>query len=401
MSFVPEGEDEVLVGRLDTGSYAVFPADGAQLLRRLTEGMPLDEAAAWYEETFEEPVDVEDFVATIRELGFVREAGAEEVSPAAPVRFQRLAHAVFSPVAWLCYLAVLVFWLLAVARHGELRPAPSQIFFVRSLLAVQLVITFGQVPLLLAHEGFHILAGRRLGLPTRLRLSNRLTYIVAETQTNGLMSVERRKRYLPFLAGMVCDGVVLAALGLIAAADRHHDGGFSLTGRVCLALGFTVVMRICWQFQLYLRTDLYYVFATALRCYDLHDASKAVLRNRIWRLLRRPERQVDESRWSEQDRRVGAFYGPFILLGFCVLAAITVFASVPVTVGYLRIATHALGSGRVDAHFWDSLLSLVLNAAQAVALIVLSRQKRREQRRRTTPEPSSVLSPSPTAPMEG
>ncbi|WP_431676277.1 hypothetical protein [Kitasatospora sp. KL5] len=419
LSFVPEG-DEVLVGRLDTGSYAVFPADGAELLQRLTEGMPLDRAAEWYEETFEEPVDVEDFLDTIRELGFVRETGAEQAAPAAPVRFRRLARAAFSPVAWLCYLAVVALWLLALAGHGDLRPHPSQIFFVKSLLVVQLVITFGQVPLLLAHEGFHILAGRRLGLPTKLRLSNRLTYIVAETETNGLLSVERRKRYLPFLAGMLCDVVVLAVLGLIAEAGRHADGTLSTTGRVCLALGFTVVMRFCWQFQLYLRTDLYYVFATALHCYDLHDAAKAVLRNRIWRLLGRPERQVDENQWTEQDRRVGAFYGPFIVLGFCVLVAITVFASIPVTLEYLRIAARALGSGRIDAHFWDSLLSLVLNAAQVAALIVLARRKRREQRRTavapaTVPAstavaatttasatvPASASVPTPTVPMEG
>lgn len=380
LSFVPEG-DEVVVGRLDTGSYAVFPSDGAALLKRLSEGMALDEAAAWYEETFSEPVDVEDFVDTLRELGFVREDTDEPDAPTAPVRFQRLGRAAFSPVAWVCYLAVVVAWSVAVAAHHDLLPAPSQIFFVKSLLLVQLVITFGQLPLLLAHEGFHIMAGRRLGLPTKLRLSNRLTYIVAETQTNGLMSVDRRKRYLPFVAGMVCDAVVLGTLGLIAEAGRHGDGSFSLLGRLCLALAFTVVMRIAWQFQLYLRTDLYYVFATALGCYDLHDASKALLRNRIWRLLRRPERQVDEGQWTEQDRRVGTFYGPFVLLGFCVLAGITVFASIPVTVSYFRLAGHAIGSGRIDAHFWDSLLSLCLNAAQTGALIVLSRRKRREQRR--------------------
>ncbi|MFG2818605.1 hypothetical protein ACGFX4_04160 [Kitasatospora sp. NPDC048365] len=404
LSFVPEG-DEVLVGRLDTGSYAVFPADGAELLRRIAEGMPLGRAAEWYEETFEEEVDVEDFLDTIRELGFVRDAGAEQAdAPAAPVRFRRLGRAAFSPVAWCCYLAVVALWAVAAAGHGDLRPHPSQIFFVRSLLVVQLVITFGQVPLLLAHEGFHILAGRRLGLPTKLRLSNRLTYIVAETETNGLLSVERRKRYLPFLSGMLCDAVVLAALGLIAQAGRDADGALSTTGRVCLALGFTVVMRICWQFQLYLRTDLYYVFATALGCYDLHDAAKAVLRNRIWRLLGRPERQVDENQWTEQDRRVGTFYGPFIVLGFCVLVGITAFASIPITLDYLRIAAHALGSGRVDAHFWDSLLSLLLNAAQGATLIVLARRKRREQRR---PAPASAQAsasasvPTTTVPMEG
>ncbi|GAA4880014.1 hypothetical protein [Kitasatospora terrestris] len=403
LSFVPEG-DEVLVGRLDTGSYAVFPADGAELLRRIAEGMPPDRAAEWYEETFEEEVDVEDFLDTIRELGFVRDAGAEQAdAPAAPVRFRGLGRAAFSPVAWCCYLAVVALWSVTLAGHDDLRPHPSQIFFVRSLLVVQLVITFGQVPLLLAHEGFHILAGRRLGLPTKLRLSNRLTYIVAETETNGLLSVERRKRYLPFLAGMLCDAVVLAALGLIAQAGRDADGVLSTTGRVCLALGFTVVMRICWQFQLYLRTDLYYVFATALHCYDLHDAAKAVLRNRIWRLLGRPERQVDENQWTEQDRRVGTFYGPFIVLGFCVLVGITAFASIPITLDYLRIAAHALGSGRVDAHFWDSLLSLLLNAAQGATLIVLARRKRREQRRPAGRGSAAapVAAPTPTVPMEG
>ncbi|MFD0526180.1 hypothetical protein ACFQ1I_01250 [Kitasatospora arboriphila] len=375
LSFVPEG-DEVLVGRLDTGSYAVFPADGAELLQRLAEGMPLDRAAEWYEETFEEPVDVEDFLETIRELGFVRETGAEQTTPAAPVRFRRLARAAFSPAAWLCYLAVVALWLRPSPCTATCAPTRRRSSSSSRCWWSNWSSPSGRCRCCSPTRASTSWSAARLGLPTKLRLSNRLTYIVAETETNGLLSVERRKRYLPFLAGMLCDVVVLAVLGLIAEAGRHADGTFSTAGRVCLALGFTVVMRFCWQFQLYLRTDLYYVFATALHCYDLHDAAKAVLKNRIRRLLGRPERQVDESQWTEQDRRVGAFYGPFIVLGFCVLVGITVFASIPVTLEYLRIAASALGSGRIDAHFWDSLLSLVLNAAQAAALIVLARRKR-------------------------
>ncbi|MFE0457879.1 hypothetical protein ACFW1A_01295 [Kitasatospora sp. NPDC058965] len=394
LSYVPEGDD-VVVGRLETGAYAVFPSDGAELLKRLSAGTPPEEAAAWYEETFSEPVDIDDFVATLHELGFVREDAAP-TGPAVRLRFQRLGRAAFSPFAWLCYVVVLAGWVVTLVRHPEVRPAASQIFFTRSLLVVQVVITFGQVPLLLAHEGFHLLAGRRLGLPTKLRLSNRLTYIVAETQINGLMSVPRRRRYLAFLSGVLLDGVVLGILVMVAAANRQADGSLPLSSRVCLALGFTVLMRIIWQFQLYLRTDLYYVFATALKCYDLHDASKAVLWNRIWRLLRRPERQADLSRWTEQDRRVGAFYGPFIVLGFCVLAGITVNVSIPVTVRYFSLAAHSLGAGRFDAHFWDSLLSLSMNVAQTVALIVLARRKRRAAR-----AAAPAAAPSSNSPIEG
>ncbi|MFI9650629.1 hypothetical protein ACIHAA_30720 [Streptomyces sp. NPDC052040] len=382
LSFVPEGDD-VVVGRLDTGSYAVFPSDGAELLKQLAQGMPLSAAADWYESVFDEPVDLDDFVATLEELGFVREGreGEEQPGgvPAPPVRLRRLGRAVFSLPAWGCYLAVLGAWAWTLARHSDLAPHPSQIFFVHSLLVVQLVITFGQVPLLLLHESFHILAGRRLGLPTRLRLSNRLTYIVAETQINGLLSVPRAKRYLPFLAGIVCDGVVLGTFGLVADAARNPDGSFSLVSRVCLALAFTVAVRVLWQFQLYLRTDLYYVAATAWNCYDLHDAAMMLLKNRVRRLTGRPDRVVDEEQWTPRDRRVGNFYGPFIVLGYGALAGITVFVSVPVMREYFGIAWQAITSGHVNAAFWDAAVSLCMNVAQVVALVVLSRRKRREK----------------------
>ncbi|QFZ73402.1 hypothetical protein GFH48_09165 [Streptomyces fagopyri] len=379
LSFVPEG-DEVVVGRLDTGSYAVFPADGAELLQQLMRGMTLGAAADWYEATFEEEADLQDFVTTLRDLGFVSEADrAQPAAPAPEVRLRGLGRAAFSPPAWALYGALVGGWTWAAIARPDLAPHPGQIFFTHSLLAVQLVITLGQVPLLLLHEGFHILAGRRLGLPTRLSVSNRLTYIVAETQINGLLSVPRAKRYLPFFAGMVCDGVVFSVLGLVADLTRNPGGSFSLTGRLCLGLAFTVAVRMLWQLQLYLRTDLYYVAATAWNCYDLHDAGMTLLKNRVWRRTNRPDRIVDEEKWTPRDRRVGTFYGPFIALGYCAFAGITVFVSIPVTVNYARIAGRALGSGGVDAAFWDAVLSLCMNVAQIAALVVLSRRKRRNK----------------------
>jgi hypothetical protein len=377
LSFVSEG-DEVVVGRLDTGSYAVFPTDGAELLRRLSEGMTLNQASTWYAETFGEPVDVEEFASALTELGFVR-LPSEEVRQVKEVRFQRLGHAIFSPFAWVFYALVVVAWAVAVFHHSAVLPHPSQIFFTWSLLLVQAVITFGQIPLLYLHEGFHILAGRRLGLPTRMGVSNRLTYIVFETELNGLMSVPRRARYLPFLAGMTCDVVVFCGLDLIAELTRTADGAFSLAGRICLALAFTVVMRLAWQFQLYLRTDLYYVFASALNCYDLHEASTALLRNRIRRALGRHDRIVDEQQWTEHDRKVGKFYGPFIVLGFLTIILITVFASFPVVREYFTTDLHDLTTGHFGIRFWDAVFSLTFNIAQIVALVVLSRRKRRTQ----------------------
>ncbi|AHH93819.1 hypothetical protein GCM10010174_91270 [Kutzneria viridogrisea] len=383
LSFVPEG-DEVVVGRMGTGSYAVLPADGAALLGRMAEGMAPDHAARWYEDTYGEPVDVEEFLETLDELGFVRHEGEAADSTAGALRWRWLGRALFSPAAWVCFAVLLAAWLVVLAGQPDLLPAPGQIFFTSSVIVVQLVITFGQVPLLFLHEGFHVLAGQRLGLTSQLGMSNRLAYIVFETKLNGVLSVPRAKRYLPFLAGMLCDLLVLACLDLLAAATREADGSLSLAGRLALAMGFTVVMRFAWQFQLFLRTDLYYVFATAFNCYSLHEASKALLRNAFWGLLGRADKLVDESAWTEHDRRVGRWYGPFLVLGVTTALGIAVFASVPVVVEYATTIGGRLVSGRVDAAFWDGAVSLLVNLGQLALLAHLSRRKRRAPIREMT-----------------
>ena len=101
LSFAPEGDD-VVVGRRDIDSYGVFPPDGAALVRELAAGRPLPDAARWYEDTYGEAVDVDAFVDTLIDLEFLR-AADEPVAAAEPVRWQRVARALFSPVAAVLY----------------------------------------------------------------------------------------------------------------------------------------------------------------------------------------------------------------------------------------------------------------------------------------------------------
>lgn len=389
LSFVDEG-DEVLVGRQDTGTYAVLPADGAALLARLADGATPIAAANWYETTYGEPVDLDEFLETLAELGFMRAETTSEPEPAVAVNrsvtmWTRIARAIFSPLSLALLAAVVVWWLVQLTAHHDLLPRPGQVFFVQSLVIVQLAITVFQVPLIFLHEGSHVLAGRRIGLRTTLGVSNRLTNIVFESRMNGVLSVPRRQRYLPFLSGMMCDVVVWACLDLIAQYTRAPDGSFSLPGRLALMLAFTTALRLAWQFQLYLRTDLYYVAATLLNCHDLHDASVTLLRNRLWRRLGRTGRVVNEEQWSERDRRVGRWYGPCIAFGIFVFLVIAVWSSVPILIRYIEIVVNRLGSGQIDAYFWDVLLSLAMNIANIVALVYLARRKRRQAARDRIP----------------
>ena len=245
------------------------------------------------------------------------------------------------------------------------------------MLLVQATLFLSQIPLLFLHEGFHVLAGQRIGLHSKLNVSNRYGYLVFETQTNGLLSVPRKKRYLPFLAGMLLDVTMVGLLVLAADLTRHGDGSLSLLGKACLGVGFSVVLRIAWQFQLYLQTDLYYVFSTALNCHDLHVASMSLLKNRIWRRLGRRDKLVDEDQWTARDRKVGSWYGFLLVFGLLAAIVLTAVGSLPIAISYVQTAYRHLMTGDLNPKFWDAVLSLSINTVELGAVFFLSRRKRR------------------------
>jgi hypothetical protein len=368
LTFVPE-RDDVMVGRPDIDSYAVFPADGAALLRRLQTGEPPTAAAAWYESEYGQPIDIEDFVATLDDLGFVRAGASDDIArPDAPVRFQRLGRAAFSAWAAAGYTAIVIAGVLTLFQHAELRPHPRNLFFSHSLLLVQAALLLGELPGVAWHELFHVLAGRRLGVPSRMRLSHRLYFVVVETSLDGLLGVPRRKRYLPFLAGMLADAVFFSLLTLGAAAA----GTGSWPGRLALALAYITVLRLAWQLYLFLRTDLYYVFSTATGCIDLHGATRAYVRNRFWQLAGRPDRMVDERAWGPRDRAIARWYAPLALLGMAFLTGVVLVGVVPLLHQFAVAAMHGLLGGGFGPRFWDSLVAVLAIAVQAAVLLALT-----------------------------
>jgi hypothetical protein len=376
LSFVPErNEAEVLVGRPDSESFAVFDADDAALLRRMADGMHPEEAATWYQANYGQTVDMPDFLATLTELGFIRQEG-EENTAAGKVRYQRLGKILFSPLSFACLAAVTTCWIIVILRHPQLAPNPRQVFFTNSVLLVQFAVIFLQIPWIGIHEAAHVLAGRRLGLPSRLGISTRLYFVVFETRMNGLLTVPRRKRYLPILAGMAMDIFVISGLGLIAFALIGPGGSEPLAGRILLAMTFPILVRCGYQFLLFLQTDIYFVIATWLGCHDLHAAAKAVIRNRLRRLPGWRGPLVDESQWTERDQRIARWYAPFFLVGGGILIVIGVLVVIPILGRALHLLAQGLRLSPSDGHFWANALFIALNLFQFGLLAVVAVRKR-------------------------
>jgi hypothetical protein len=380
--FVKEKTD-IMVGRLDIDSFALFPSDGVALLQQMQVGLSPEQAATWYEEQYHETIDINDFLETLQDLRFIREDGEAE----APVAFQLsrpiswLAHAVFSPVAWVLYAALFVYCIYNIIRFPILFPNYSNVFFSPSFTIVEMGLFFGQFPGLLFHESFHMLAGRRLGIPSRLSVGRRLYFVVAETILTGLWSVPPRYRYLPFLAGMLADIIWFSALTVIAGMFIGPAGRFTVVGAVCIALAFETVFRFLWQFYFYLRTDLYYVFMNIFGCVDLHHTANRYLRNRILRLIGRTDKMEDEALWNPQDRRLARWYAPFYIFGYMLTITVSLTIGLPITIQFFTgIFDHLIsGYAHLTAPFWDSVVFLALNVVQlAVVAAVLWREHKKK-----------------------
>ena len=380
LTFLDEGED-VTVGRRDADSYCVLPADGAALLRELQRGSTPRDAAQWYANTFGQPVDMADFLEAVHELGFIAATG-EKSTTVGRVRWQCFGTVIFSPVGWLVFAMLLVATAVEMIRHHDLVPQYGNLFFTQYMTVVILTLYFGQFPFLLVHEMCHALAGRRLGLRSRLGIGRRLFFMVVETSMDGLVSVPRRRRYLPILAGMLGDLLVIAVLTLIAAALRQPDGSQPLVGGICLALAFTTLLRFIWQFFFYLETDLYQVVVTVFGCVDLQKTARRTLANRFNRLLGRRGRVIDESTWHPTDRVVARWYSWLLAVGYAFSIGTLVFAVLPAAIHVFGVVLgRVFGTETAGvAGTLDSVVFLLVNVVQfAVVGVVAVRQYRRRR----------------------
>ncbi|MDQ2958180.1 MAG: hypothetical protein M3Y42_14600 [Actinomycetota bacterium] len=371
LTYLEEGE-EVTVGRADIDSYGLFPVDGAALLRYLEQGHTPNEGARWYTAEYGEQVDIVEFLEVLEEFEMIL-ADGEVAATSQTVRWQGLGKAFFSPVAWVGYAALVTAAVIAMSRDHQLIPSYQNLFFTKtSLVILTIGIVFGQLPWILLHELFHALAGRRLGLNSRLRLGRRFYFVVFITTLDGLVAVPRRKRYLPMLAGMLMDVLLIAALTLIAEPLHHSTGAALFIGKLLLSMAMGIVLRFVWQFYFFLRTDLYYTATTVIGCNDLQKVARELMRNRFYQLVGKPEKLVDPETWTPRDRSVAQWYSWLLLIGYAFLGGTLLLVGFPTGIRLTEAVFHRLVSHPTPTNFVDGVAFLILNFGELALAAVLA-----------------------------
>jgi hypothetical protein len=375
--------DEHVLGRPDLGVYVVVPEPGAVLVRALQAGEPLAVATARASRSAGAEVDGEDFLAGLAAAGLLDPAAArrggeirwiEGVGPAT-------ARWLFGPVAWAGYALAAVFVVVVFTVRPDLWPSYEHTWWLPD--PVLSVLTLFPIGLLLSalHEVWHWLAGRALGVPAVFRVSYRGIFLVFETDLTQLVTLPRRRRYGPFLAGMAFDVTVLAAV--LALRLAHRADLIVLPGWLDRMLAAVVLMQlvgVIWQWSaLFLRSDAYAVLANALRCHNLYRATWLTTKHRLWRLSGAETAEL--AGISRHDRQVAGWFGLLYLAGLIALAWLLLSYAIPVTVSMVGWVGHNLGHpSPTTVAFWESVAVVTIVVGQYAVIPLLAWRERRPRR---------------------
>lgn len=396
LTVVPDG-DEYIVARPDLGIYVAIPQPGAIFIEALRDGAPLAAATAQASDAAGEEVDAIDFLTGLREAGLLDSQDDTAAPTAAGKRLgwlervpQGVVEPLFGRVAWTGYVAAALTVAVLLVVRPDLRPIFDDIWFLTDPIWSLIAIFVVSMIISVGHEGWHWLAGRALGVTARFRMSRRGVFLVFETDLSQLVTLPRRARYSPLLAGFAFDVVLLAAVLLMRLGFReeilNHPPAFD---RFLGALVFRQIFVLIWQaFGVAFRTDSYAVLANALECHNLYRATVLTSKYRLWRL---DANEADElAGMSPRDRSVAGWFWLIYIAGTIAMFTVLVKYVVPFVFGTVRWIVPNITSFALDTMvFWQGLVLVLLLLGQFAVIPLIARRERRQSQRRA-PAPANA-----------
>jgi hypothetical protein len=388
LSVLQEG-DEFVVGDPERSVFLAVPEVGVVALRELAAGRTVAEASEAAGRHMGTDVNVLEFAEGLLSTGLVIAVDGRTTSTSAVVEPVRWIDAVrpeharpfFSVYAWIIYAAFAASTVLLFALEPTFWPTFEDAYFYPDPALCIVTVTLLGMTFAACHELCHWLAARAAGIAARFNVSRRFFFLVFETDLSQLWTLPRRQRFAPLLAGMAFDTVILAPCLGLRVAWSH--GLLDLPALAVRLLGVVVLLKVvglCFQFLVFMRTDLYAVLVTALGCRNLSRVSRFALKEKFIALPADETHELEEA--HPRDRRAAALYAPLYLVGLA--GALYFFAVyfVPSTVVlggwmFLSLSGAPVGSGP----FWEALAIGLVTATQALSPLLIALRDAARRRR--------------------
>jgi putative peptide zinc metalloprotease protein len=340
-----------VIGRTDTGDFALVPAVAHRAITLLRDGHTVGQTAQALQKETGADIAIADFVASLDDLGFIAaidgetRAGPTTLRPTLPwLRPQHLRWLLHPALAWLA-LAVITSAAAMMITDPALVPRYSDLVWSRHsgmVLAVNAALGWSLVWL---HELGHLTTARAAGVPARMSLSTRLQFLAAQTDVSGVWAAPRRTRITVYLAGIAVNLIVASTCVLILGLA----GPGGLIRHLLAALALESLLLLPLQLLIFMRTDVYFLIQDMAGCANLYADGSAHIRylaQRTCRAIRRrggPQRNPAHA-LPPRERRAVQAYSWLLLSGTTATIAVAVCITIPAAIALLAHATSELAS---------------------------------------------------------
>jgi putative peptide zinc metalloprotease protein len=215
-----------------------------------------------------------------------------------------------------------------------------------------------------------------VNIATTIRLNLRMIWLVAETDMTGLWAKPKKSRYVPFLAGMMWDVVLILACLIIQQTTNH-----ALIVGYSKLIVFLVLVAFLFQFIIFLRTDLYFVVSNWKNTSALHQNSLLFLKKTF---LKKDLPEWDQL--PEYEKKNAVWFGYLYGIGGIMAISLFFYFQVPPVVYGISLVYESLTLNSMGSfYFWDSAILLVVILLQGITWLFGLRTSLKQRKENRSP----------------
>jgi putative peptide zinc metalloprotease protein len=361
LSIQEDIDDEFTIGDPNTGEFLRVPKVAVDVIEWLDGQNTIGEVKEAVSKKYNEDIDVIDFVMTLHDCKLVYSINGEVVHTSInrephPI-LRRLGSFFFSKVLVCLYVVALIAVISLFIVNPALFPKFQDLFIYETVGISTLNIVVVAWILTFVHELGHLLAASKENIATTIRLNLRMLWLVAETDMTGLWAKPKKNRYVPFLAGMMWDVVIILSCLIIQQNTNH-----ALILGYSKLIVFLVLVAFLFQFIIFLRTDLYFVVSNWKNTSALHQNSILFLKKTFLK-----KDLPDWEQLPEYEKSNAVWFGYLYGAGGIIAISLFFHFQIPPVVYGVSLIYESLTLKSIDSfYFWDSAILLAVFLLQTI-----------------------------------
>ena len=320
--------NEFLIGRRDLKTYVAVPEVAVHIISMMN-AHSIGEVRRRLQTNYDNVNDALDgFILALLNSGFVDSIGSKAVAADTKIGIPHKTAINRQRVAWLFSQTMMTVYALVILAGAAvfvfepgvvpkplavLSAYPYWLFAILSLVTGIVNVT--------KHETAHVLAAASLRIRADLSIGHRMCFPVIQTDLTSLWAMRRNDRYIAYAAGIVSDLVTLSLIIITFWLNAHGIVPLGETFVLLLTVALLVVAStVAWQFNFFMKTDVYYILANALGCRNLHADAVRYLRH-LFRCALRRSSSNPLDRIPLKEARAVRFFSAILAVGTSALIA--------------------------------------------------------------------------------